>query len=117
MKTALTVSNEVIVPLKTACATGGNAHPSGTVVAAIGKVVVVVVVVVVGVATTQPMTGTVVADGSKTGGHTTGTVVVVAGNVVVVAPETIAGEPHRSATAATNKIPLKRRTFSTLVTL
>jgi len=43
----------------------------------------------------------------------TGTVVV--GVVVVVAPVTTAGDVRNNATVATNKIPLTRRIFSTLV--
>jgi hypothetical protein len=108
------VSNDVTVPLKTACATGGSAQPSGTVVAATGRVVVVVVVVVVATGFTQPTSGTVVTVGSSgAGGHNTGTVVVV----VVVDPETTVGEEMRNVATATNKIPLSRRTFSTLVIL
>jgi hypothetical protein len=108
------VSIDFTVPLKTACATGGNAHPSGTVVAATGSVVVVVVVVVV-VTTgfTQPTIGIVVTDGSTDGGHTTGTVVV--DDVVVVAPVTADGDIKNKAIAAANKVPVRRRIFSTLV--
>jgi hypothetical protein len=103
--------------LKTACATGGNAQPSGTVVAATGNVVVVVdVVVVVNNGLIHPTSGTVVTVGSEgAGGHNTGTVVV--GVVAVVAPETKVGDVTKNATADTNKIPLRRRIFPTLVIL
>lgn len=53
------------MPTKTACAVGGNAHPSGTVVTALGKVVVVVVVVVPAVSA-HGATGTTEAPGIAT---------------------------------------------------
>ena len=89
---------------------GGNAHPSGTVVTALGNVVVVVVVVVNGAM--HPTTGIVVTDGSTDGGHNTGTVVVV---VVVVAPETDMGAINITAAAAIGMAARKRRILDTLL--
>ena len=101
------------LPTNTACAVGGNAQPSGTVVTALGNVVVVVVVVVVVNGATHPTTGIVVTDGSTDGGHNTGTVVVVV--VVVVAPETDIGVINITAAAAIGMAARKRRILDTLL--
>ena len=91
---------------------GGNAHPSGTVVTAEGKVVVVVDVVVVTNGATHPATGTVVPEAPVDGGHSTGTLV---GVVVVVVPETEVGEKVMNAAASNGTTNTERRMLDTLL--
>ena len=100
---------------------GGKAHPSGTVVTALGNVVVVVVIVVVVSTKAHVTNGTVVAPG------TTGTVVValhgmrgtdvvVVDDVVVVAPDTDEGIETRENPATTAHTMTNRRIHHTLAT-
>jgi hypothetical protein len=82
------------MPTNTACADGGNAHPSGTVVTALGNELVVVDVVVV-------RTGIVL--------------VVTTVVVVVVSPNATEGEEMKNAPAAHTQASRKRRICHTLV--